>query len=101
MEFDRGYCVWKLKKAETELWKEPADLILESISKVVSKNRPEWCGTATELMQILLPMDMQPNVLTRKLNIGAEKLYIDYGVRYESFREHSGRKIKLRLQMNE
>ena len=101
LEFDRGHCVWKLKKAETELWKEPADLILESISKVVSKNRPEWCGTATELMQILPPMDIQPNVLTRKLNIGAEKLYIDYGVRYESFRDHSGRKIKLRLQMNE
>lgn len=91
----------EIKKAETELWKEPADLVLETISKVVSKDMPEWCGTATELMQILPKMDMQPNMLTRKLNIGAEKLYIDYGVRYESFREHSGRKIKLRLQTND
>ena len=101
LEFDREHCVWKLKKAETELWKEPADFVLETISKVVSNDMPEWCGTATELMQFLPEIGMQPNVLTRKLNIGAEKLYMDYGVRYESSRDHSGRRIKLRLLINE
>lgn len=42
---------------------------------------------------------MQPNVLTRKLNIGAEQLFVNYGVRYASNREHSGRMITLQLQI--
>lgn len=29
LEFDREQCVWKLVKAETELWKEPPDEVLE------------------------------------------------------------------------
>lgn len=46
LDFDREQCVWKLTKAETELWKEPADPILETIAKVVSEEQPLWCGTA-------------------------------------------------------
>ena len=89
--------MWKLTKAETELWKEPADPILEAVANVVSEEQPLWSGTASELLQLLPDMDMQPNVLTRKLNIGAEKLFVDYGIRYESSRGHNGRMIKLQL----
>ena len=97
LDFDREQCVWKLTKAETELWKEPADPILETIAKVVSEEQPLWCGTASELLQLLQDLDIQPNVLTRKLNIGAEQLFVNYGIRYASNREHSGRMIKLEL----
>lgn len=38
------------------------------------------------------------NILTRKLNIGAERLYVDYGIRYESKRVHSSRIVKLTLE---
>lgn len=97
LDFDREQCVWKLTKAETELWKEPADPVLEAVSKMVSEEQPLWRGTASELLGLLPDMDMQPNVLTRKLNIGAEKLFVDYGIRYESNRGHNGRTIKLQL----
>lgn len=33
--------------------------------------------------QLLPDMDIQPNVLTRKLNIGAERLFVDYGIEAE------------------
>lgn len=97
LDFDREQCVWKLTKAETELWKEPADPVLEAIAKVVSEEQPQWSGTASELLQLLPEMDMQPNVLTRKMNVGAERLFVDYGIRYASGRGHSGRMIKLEL----
>lgn len=93
----RMFGMEKLTKAETELWKEPADPILETIAKVVSEEQPLWCGTASELLQLLQDLDIQPNVLTRKLNIGAEQLFVNYGIRYASNREHSGRMIKLEL----
>ena len=97
LNFNRERCVWELTKTETELWKEPADPILETIAKVVSEEHPLWCGTASELIQLLPDLDIQPNVLTRKLNIGAEQLFVNYGIRYASNREHSGRMIKLEL----
>lgn len=97
LDFDREQCVWKLRKAETELWKEPADPILEVIAKIVSDKQPVWSGTASELLQLLPEIEMQPNVLTRKLNIGAEKLLIEHSVRYESNRKYNGRMIKLEL----
>ena len=89
--------MWKLTKAETELWKDPIDPILEVIAKVVSEEQPEWSGTASELLQLLPDLDIQPNVLTRKLNIGAEQLFVNYGIRYESNRKCTGRIIKLEL----
>lgn len=97
LDFDREQCVWKLTKAETELWKEPADPVLEAVAKVVSVEKSLWCGTASELLQLLPDLEIQPNVLTRKLNIGAEQLFVNYGIRYASNREHSGRMIKLEL----
>lgn len=90
--------MWKLTKAETELWKEPADPILEAIAKVVSEEQPVWSGTASELLQLLPDLDIQPNILTRKLNICMERLFVDYGIWYENKRGHSSRVIKLTLE---
>ena len=98
LDFDREQCVWKLTKAETELWKEPADRVLEAIAKVVSEEQSQWSGTASELLQLLPEMDLQPKILTRKLNISMERLFVDYGIRYESKRGHSSRMIKLTLE---
>lgn len=98
LNFNRELCLWELTKAETELWKEPDDPILEAIAKVVSEEQPEWSGTASELLQLLPDLDMQPNILTRKLNISMERLFVDYGIRYETKRGHSSRMIKLVLE---
>lgn len=64
---------------------------------MVSEEHPLWSGTASELLRLLPNLEVQPNVLTRKMNIGAERLFIDYGIRYASSREHSGRMIKLEI----
>ena len=97
LNFNREQCVWELTKSETELWKEPIDSVLESLATVVTNEAPEWSGSASELLQLLPEIDMQPNVFTRKLNVSLERLLIDYNIKYESVREHSGRKIKLSL----
>lgn len=97
LNFNREQCVWELTKSETELWKEPVDSVLESLATIVTNEAPEWSGSASELLQLLPEIDMQPNVFTRKLNVSLERLLIDYNIKYESVREHSGRKIKLSL----
>lgn len=97
LNFNREKFVWELTKAETELWKEPVDSVLESLATVVTDKEPEWSGSASELLEILPEIAMQPNVLTRKLNVSLERLLLDYNIKYESVREHSGRKIKLTL----
>lgn len=101
LNFNREQCVWELTKSETELWKEPVDSVLESLATVVTNEAPEWSGSASELLQLLPEIDMQPNVFTRKLNVSLERLLTDYNIKYESVREHSGRKIKLSLIQTE
>lgn len=95
--FDRELCLWQLTKTETELWKEPHDPLLAGVAKLLSPERPEWSGSASELMDRLDRMDIQPNVLTRKLNVSADRLWNEYGIRIESSRSHTGRTIKLIL----
>lgn len=48
LEFDRDTLLWKLLKAETELLTSPADPLLNSIIKILTKENPEWSGTASE-----------------------------------------------------
>ena len=95
--FDRDRCLWQLTDKETQFWKEPPDPLLEAVARLVTADTPEWSGNATELIDGLDRMDIQPNVLTRKLNIGADRLWNDYGIQYESGRSHAGRTIKLTL----
>lgn len=101
LDFDRSLCLWELTKTETELWKQPPDPLLQAIAGIVTIKNPEWDGTATELLQLLPEWDMQPNVLTRKLNISVERLFLEYSIQYESSRGHNGRVIKLELKKAE
>ncbi len=100
LNFNREICIWELVRTETELWKEPDDPILEAITGLIAEEKPEWKGSATELIQ-QLQLEMQPNVLTRKLNISIERLYVEHGICYENSRVHSGRMIVLKLRSNE
>ena len=38
---------------------------------------------------------MQPNALSRKLNVSLERLILEYGIQYKAERGHDGRKIRL------
>ena len=98
LEFDRERCVWEFQGAETELWKLPPDPLLEAVAKMLTPEQPEWSGAPTELLERLPGVSIQANILTRKLNVSADRLYNDYGIRYESRRTHEGRVVKLTLE---
>ena len=83
--------IWNLEHMENGLHKEPPDAVLETVAKLVKEN---WCGSPTELA-MLLQVGMQPNTLTKHLNINAGRLFEEYGVQYENTRTHAGRKITL------
>ena len=68
--------------------------MLEKIKELVTDEEPEWVGTATELVE-LLRVEMQPNALSRKLNVSLERLLLEYGIQYKTERGHDGRKIRL------
>ena len=100
IEFDRERCIWKFKKAETELWKQPPNPLLEAINGLLTEDKPEWEGTATELLKQLPDMQLSANVLSRKLNVVNSQLLNDYGIFYDNKRGHERRVILKRLERN-
>lgn len=101
IEFDRECCVWKFKKAETELWKQPPNPLLEAINNFLTEDKPEWEGTATELVSQLPDMQIQANVLSRKLNVVNSQLLNNYGIFYDNKRGHERKIVLKRLEPRE
>ena len=97
LEFDRERCLWQLTGAETELWVNPPDPLLEAVAGLLTPEAPEWSGSASELVPLLSGFDIQPNVLTRRLNVGADRLWNEHGIRVDTIRTHAGRTVKLSL----
>ena len=97
---DEEKLCWNFQKAETELWKEPPEPLLECIANLVTEENPTWQGTATELIE-KLGLDMKPNVVSLKLNVNAGRLMNDYSIRYTNKRNHSGRMIFFSLLSKE
>ena len=91
---DAEKLIWQLDHAETELWKKPPDPLLDKISAVITENNPVWNGSATELVS-LLKEDIQPNILTRRLNIKAGELLNEHGIEYTMKRTRNGSSISL------
>ncbi len=85
---------WDLQKAETELWKEPPEPILEEVAKRINADNPMWVGSPTELVAYL-GLDMKANALTIRLNVNIGRLANEYNIRYENKRFHDGRKVRL------
>ena len=85
---------WNFDYADTELYREPPDPLLEKVAALVTEECPTWQGSATELITEL-ELDLKPNSLAMRLNVRAAKLKNDYGIRYENTRTHAGRIISL------
>jgi hypothetical protein len=51
-------------------------------------------GSPTALVA-LINVDIQPHVITRKLNVLAGRLYAEHGILFRSERVHEGRKLRL------
>lgn len=83
--------IWTLERTETELHKDPPDPILETVAERITD---VWSGSPTELVE-LLAVDLQPNTLTKHLNVNSGRLLCEHGIRYEYARIHAGRRITL------
>lgn len=91
---------WDFESTEMELWKEPPDPLLEKIADFLGE-KDEWQDTATELVE-LLGTDIQPNVLTRRLNVTAARLLNEYSIEYDNKpRNHNGRGVALRRKRDD
>jgi len=91
---DEEKLIWLLDHTETELWKQPPDPLLDKIATVITEENPVWNGSATELVA-LLSEDLQPNILTRRLNVKAGELRSKYGIEYSMKRTRNGSAISL------
>ena len=85
---------WNFDHADTELYREPPDPLLEKVAALVTEEHPTWQGSATELIAEL-GLDLKPNALAMRINVRAAKLKNDYGIHYKNTRTHAGRIILL------
>ena len=96
LEHDPETLLWKLDHAETQLWVEPPEPVLQMVADFITPENPSWCGSPTDLA-LVLGIDMKPNQLSTKLNVNAQRLLNDYNIRYTNSRSHAGRRISLQL----
>lgn len=89
--------LWEMESAETELWEEEPDPLLEEVVALVTEDNSSWEGTATELAE-QIHYNSSAISLAMKLNVCADKLKQDYHIRYERYRSHKGRGVKLTLE---
>ena len=92
---DERRLLWTLDHTERELWRAPPDPTLEAISRLVTDDRPEWCGSPSELAGAI-GSEMVANVLTRHLNVKKSQLLNEYHINYDRVLRHEGRRIYLR-----
>ena len=88
---------WNFDHADTELYREPPDTLLEKVAALVTDERPTWQGSATELIADT-GCEIQPNALAKRLNVNAAKLLCDYQIRYTNAHTKTGSRITLTLQ---
>ena len=88
---------WELQSKETELWKEPPQPLLEAIAEFITVENTDWAGTATELLE-KTNLNIPVNSITKRLNVNASRIFIEYGIIYKSSRTHDGRRIELHYQ---
>ena len=88
---------WNFDHADTELYKELPDPLLEKVAALVTDERPTWQGSATELIAAT-GCEIQPNALAKRLNVNATKLLNDYQIRYANAHTKTGSRITLTLQ---
>ena len=50
---DAEKLIWMLDRAETELWKNLPDPLLDKVAAIVTEDNPVWSGSATELAALL------------------------------------------------
>lgn len=96
---DPDRLLWMLDHAETELRKELPDPLVDAVIGLLCPEQPNWSGSATELVEAL-KLEMQPNALTKRLNVKAGVLAQQYHILYQNEHCRTGSKITLTLQQD-
>lgn len=86
--------IWNYDRSETERRAKIIDPLLVKIDGFVTEANPQWTGSAAELTA-LLGEEIQPNILTRKLNVLVSELLNEYGIEYKAERNRNGCCISL------
>ena len=90
LEKNQDNLIWELDHAEAELWKAPADPILNKVTELITLENPYWEGSPTELVDYP-QSDLIPNHLTKHLNVHAGRLMSEHDSVYLSCKKHKGR----------
>ncbi len=96
IEQDPSSLLWKFKNADTALWEEPADPVIEKICQLIEAEK-SWSGTATELVDAAGLDPIASNALSRKLNSRSGPMFREKGIRYIKGRSSTSREIRLEL----
>ena len=78
-----------------------AESIAGSNQQLSDRRQAGMGGTATELVSQLPDMQIQANVLSRKLNVVNSQLLNDYGIFYDNKRGHERKIVLKRLEPRE
>ena len=81
---------WELENVAVEAWTAPP----EPVAKQLPESGMQWQGRPSQLAE-LLGLEISPVALTKRLNVNADRLMQDYGIRYQWRRSHEGRIITL------
>ena len=92
--------MWNCERMETAPHKEPPDLVLEAVARLVNAGQPEWTGSPSELAAAA-QVNMAANSLTKYLNVKSGRLLEEYHVGYENKARHAGRQVKLTYMLVE
>jgi hypothetical protein len=93
---DEERLIWLLEQTEKELWRDPKDPLLEKVAALVASDHPQWSGSASELVAAI-QTDLQPNGLSKRLNVKAGVLWQDYHIQYHSEHRRNGSYIEMTL----
>ena len=85
---------WELENVAVEAWTAPPEPVLEAVAKQLPESGMQWQGRPSQLAE-LLGLEISPVALTKRLNVNADRLMQDYGIRYQWRRSHEGRIITL------
>lgn len=100
VKFDQNKCIWELVKQESGIMKREPDPILIAVNEFFSDGKESWEGTASELMDLLQISGMNPNALSRQLNVLNGDLINEFGIRFNRIRTKTKRIITL-TKLNE
>ena len=91
---DMDHLTWQYESSEKEEQLMKNDALLERVAAFMTEDKTTWTGSAAELAS-LLGESIQPNILTRRLNVNHDVLKSKYGICYASRHTRSGSMICL------